>query len=61
MRKSWLLCVLSATMAWGQAPPSPPLAPKGAAPTTVPTAAEIPENAAVITIIGVCPATPASA
>src|ERR1700683_671999 len=61
MRKSWLLCVLSATMAWGQAPPSPPLAPKGAAPATVPSAAEIPENAAVITIIGVCPATPTSA
>src|ERR1700677_3837031 len=61
MRKSWLLCVLSATMAWGQAPPSPPLAPKGAAPATVPSAAERPENAAVITSIGVCPATPTSA
>jgi hypothetical protein len=61
MRNSWLLCGLSATIVWGQAPPSPPLALKGGAPTTVPTAAEIPEDAAVITIIGVCPATPTSA
>ncbi|HEV2469477.1 MAG TPA: peptidyl-prolyl cis-trans isomerase [Candidatus Sulfotelmatobacter sp.] len=53
MRKSWLLCVLSGTLAWGQAAPSqPPLA----QPATPDSAASVPPNAAVITIIGVCPA-----
>ena len=65
MRKSWLLCVLMGAMAWGQASPKAApagtmqgptpkaAAPAGAAATPV---AEIPENAAVLTITGVCPA-----
>ena len=63
MRKSWLLCVLLATLAWGQAQPgtTPPQArPAQAAPganaSTPP--AEVPENAVVLTIKGVCPAAP---
>ncbi|HXO33558.1 MAG TPA: peptidyl-prolyl cis-trans isomerase [Candidatus Acidoferrales bacterium] len=64
MRKSWLLCVLLGTMAWGQAPsgqtpapsPGPGQAPNAAGPTT--PAAEVPESAVVLTIHGVCPAAP---
>jgi hypothetical protein len=55
MRKSWLLCVLLGAMAWGQAPPGtapgPAQAPNGAAP-----APEVAEDAVVLTIVGVCPA-----
>jgi hypothetical protein len=61
MRKSWLLCVLLGTMAWGQMQPSPSPAPPGAAqapnggaPAPAP-AAEVPEDAVVLTIVGVCP------
>ena len=58
MRKSWLLCVLLGTLAWGQAAPStPPQAP--AAP--VDTSASVPPTAAVITVNGVCPAQPKAA
>ncbi len=63
MRKSWLLCVLLGAMAWGQAPPgtapspSPAQTPNGAAPASTPPAAEVPENAVVLTVFGVCPAT----
>lgn len=53
MRKSWLLCVLLGTLAWGQAAPSEP---PSAQPTAPDTAASVPPTAAVITIIGVCPA-----
>jgi len=53
MRKSWLLCVLLGTLAWGQAAPSEP---PSAQPTTPDTAASVPPTAAVITVIGVCPA-----
>jgi hypothetical protein len=64
MRTSWLLCVLLGTMAWGQAPvgqtpaPAPPA--PGHAPTTAgnpatPAAADVPEDAVVLTIYGVCP------
>lgn len=53
MRKSWLLCVLLGTLAWGQAAPSEP---PSAQPATPDSAASVPPNAAVITIIGVCPA-----
>jgi hypothetical protein len=75
MRKSWLLCVLSlAAMAWGQAQPattpssttaSPSAAAPAATPAQAPKAApapvkEVPENAAVLTIYGVCPATGAA-
>ena len=59
MRKSWLLCVLLATLAWGQAQPgTPPAQPN---PAQAPSAAkapaqptEVPENAVVLTIKGVC-------
>ncbi len=67
MRKSWLLCVLLGAMAWGQAPsgtapsPSPAQTPNGAAPASTPPAAEVPENAVVLTVFGVCPATSTTA
>ena len=67
MRKSWLLCVLLGTLAWGQAAPSapPPLQP-GQAPMANPqppvdTSASVPADAAVLTINGVCPAQPKAA
>jgi hypothetical protein len=75
MRKSWLLCVLMGTMAWGQAQPGQTPAPSAAPPTapgqgpsaagqaTPAPAPEVPESAVVLTIYGVCPAsaaTPAS-
>ncbi len=51
MGKSWLLCALLATMAWGQAPPTPaPATP----PVPVDNSASVPPNGAVITIEGVC-------
>ncbi len=66
MRKSWLMCVLLGTLAWGQAAPSAPS--KGivgnvrpgeptpqAAQAPVDNSASVPDDAAVITIIGVCP------
>ena len=57
MRKSWLLCVLAGTLAWGQAQPGMTPAPSAA--TKAPeTAAEVPESAVVLTIKGVCPETP---
>lgn len=64
MRKSWLLCVLLGTMAWGQAAPStPPLrpAPAQAASAAKPpadTSASVPADAPVLTIDGVCPSQP---
>ncbi len=60
MGKSWLLCVLLGAMAWGQAPvpPSPAQATTGTAVASA-LAAEVPEDAAVLTIIGVCPPTAA--
>ena len=81
MRKSWLLCVLLGTLAWGQAAPAtPPPASRGivgptpgnmarpqAAPPQRPpaappdTSASVPADAAVITIVGVCPAQPKTA
>ena len=60
MGKSWLLCVLLATMAWGQAAPPPtPSAPSA----PVDTSASVPANAPVLTIEGVCapPPKPAAA
>ena len=60
MRMRWLVCVLLGTLAWGQAaqsaPPSQPaqgLAPNQQAP--VDTSASVPDDAAVLTITGVCP------
>ncbi|HEY1659273.1 MAG TPA: peptidylprolyl isomerase [Candidatus Sulfotelmatobacter sp.] len=73
MHKSWLLCaLLSGAMAWSQAQPektTPPPTPaqSGAeseeqAPNAKPgeaekAPAEVPEDAAVLTIVGVCPST----
>ena len=70
MRKSWLLCVLLGTLAWGQAAPSAPpvhqpapgmpgMAQAPAAPAD--TSASVPDTAAVLTITGVCPAPPKTA
>ncbi len=60
MRKSWLLCVLLGTMAWGQAlpgaaPMSPAQAPNPAGQPASTPAKEVPEDAVVLTIYGVCP------
>lgn len=58
MRKSWLMCVLLGTLAWGQSAP----AAKPQAPAAEPeTAASVPADAAVITVKGVCPAQPKAA
>lgn len=65
MRKSWLLCVLLASVSWGQAPPAPVAGAQQNSPspqrgmtqpsaTPAPSMAEIPETAAVITIDGLC-------
>ncbi len=76
MRKSWLLCVLLGTLAWGQAAPSssPPPQPTPAQPAQMPagaepqapaappdTSASVPATAAVLTVSGVCPAHPKAA
>jgi hypothetical protein len=68
MRKSWLLCALMGTLAWGQAAPAtPPPAPAAQGPGAMPSArpapppdasADIPDNTPVITVTGVCPAQP---
>ena len=64
MRKSWLLCVLLGTMAWGQvavgqtpapAPPGPGHAPTAMGNSVNSPAADVPESAVVLTIYGVCP------
>ena len=60
MRMSWLVCVLLGALPWGQAQEAPQNGPppggmsmrqQGPPP---PSTAEVPENAAVITIVGVC-------
>jgi hypothetical protein len=56
MRMSWLLCVLLVAMAWGQAAPSTPSPAPPAAPPD--NSASVPDNAVVITVVGVCPAQP---
>src|SRR5499427_590090 len=68
MRKSWLLCVLLGTLAWGQAAPSAPPPPQpGQAPMAnenkppVDTSASVPATAAVLTINGVCAPQPKAA
>jgi hypothetical protein len=73
MRKSWLMCVLMGTMAWGQAQPGAapaqanpgqPMAGQampGQAPADSKPPMEVPMSAVVLTIKGVCPATAASA
>ena len=57
MGKSWLMCVLLGTLAWGQAAPGTPAPPQAPADTS----AAVPPDAAVITINGVCPAEPKTA
>src|SRR5215472_18307049 len=68
MRKSWLLCVLWGTLAWGQAapsaapPPQPEQAPMaGENKPPVDTSASVPATAAVLTINGVCAPQPKAA
>jgi hypothetical protein len=73
MRKSWLMCVLIGTMAWGQAQPgaapaqanpsqpNPGQAMPGQPPTESKPPVEVPMTAVVLTIKGVCPATAAGA
>jgi len=58
MRKSWLMCVLLGTLAWGQAAPSAPAPPQPAQAPPADTSAAVPPDAAVITIVGVCSAQP---
>jgi hypothetical protein len=53
MRKSWLMCVLLGTLAWGQAAPGAP-PPAQPAPGAADAAAAVPADAAVITVVGVC-------
>jgi hypothetical protein len=53
MRKSWLMCLVLGTLAWGQAAPgSPP--PVQPAQPQVDTSAAVPPEAPVITVNGVC-------
>ncbi len=61
MSKSWLLCVLLGTLAWGQAAPGTvPSAPMQQAPAAE-TAEAVPPDAAVITVKGVCAEQPKAA
>jgi hypothetical protein len=58
MRKSWLVCVLLGTLAWGQAQQAAPAAQSTPAPAQASPApaAEVPMSAVVITVKGVsCP------
>lgn len=63
MRMSWLVCVLLGTLAWGQAAPSAPSpqSPQSLAANqqAADTSASVPDDAAVLTVTGVC-AAPAS-
>jgi peptidyl-prolyl cis-trans isomerase C len=61
MGKSWALCVLLGTLAWGQAAPSGPAAAQQAPPSVQDRSASVPDTAAVITVNGVCPPKPAAA
>ena len=54
MRKSWLMCVLLGTLAWGQAAPSVPAPPQPAQAPPADTSASVAPDAAVITVIGAC-------
>jgi hypothetical protein len=58
MYKSWLLCVFLGALAWGQAQPGTPPAPAPGAAKAPAPAVEVAESAVVLTIKGVCPATP---
>ena len=59
MRMKWLVCVLLVSLAWGQAarsapPPQPAPAPSTSQPAPADTSASVPNDAAVLTITGVC-------
>jgi hypothetical protein len=54
MGKSWVLCALLTTMAWGQAAPVGPPPTPATPPAPVDTSASVPANAPVLTIEGVC-------
>jgi peptidyl-prolyl cis-trans isomerase C len=58
MRMSWLVCVFVGTLAWGQAAQSAP--PAQPAPAPADTSASVPNDAAVLTITGVCESPAAS-
>ena len=62
MGKSWLMCVLLGTLAWGQAAPATPPAPRPgqmpAASQAPDTSASVPADAPVLTINGVCAPAP---
>lgn len=63
MRMSWLLCVLTGTLAWGQAAgpaPQPQVSSSPAANAAAPvdTSASVPNDAAVLTITGICASQP---
>jgi hypothetical protein len=67
IRKSWLLCVLLGALAWGQAAPGTPAPQEQPAPAAQEKKPEppkqakpedVPANAPVITVIGVCPPAP---
>ncbi|HVI08364.1 MAG TPA: peptidylprolyl isomerase [Candidatus Binatia bacterium] len=68
MRKSWLMCVLMSALAWGQATPAPPAQAASPAPPQAageaakpPAPKELPEDAVVLTIKGVCAPAPKTA
>ncbi|MFZ0135580.1 MAG: peptidylprolyl isomerase [Candidatus Sulfotelmatobacter sp.] len=61
MHKSCLLCVFLGALAWGQAQPGMASAQAPGAAKAPAPGAEVPESAVVITIKGVCPATPRAA
>ena len=54
MRMRWLVCVLLGTLAWGQAARSAPPPQPAPAPATSDTSASVPDDAAVLTVTGVC-------
>jgi hypothetical protein len=58
MHKRWLLFVCLGTLAWGQAQPGMQMPNAAAKPETAAPAVEVAASAAVLTIKGVCPATP---
>jgi hypothetical protein len=61
MRKSWLLFVCLGTLAWGQAQPGMQMPNEAAKLETAAPAVQVAATAAVLTIKGVCPATPKTA
>ncbi len=61
MRMSWLVCVLLGTLALGQTAPSAPAPAQSAPAPAQDTSASVPDDAVVITVVGVCPAQPKTA